>query len=254
VEALSVLLARNPKSEQGLTALADFALIASILKRKRLARGAGLLAQAVGTELLARALQASASPGPEEWAVHVASAWLNPRAERLRLRDPLLSALVAKSEQIVLSLGPRWRPEEVRYVAACLHGSSLPALRPVRLDSATSPYELTHVAFYATDFGSVPASPDHLADEMAAVAARLAGELSGFGQYYDLGLELILAARFLSTRWPAEAGEWVTKSVPQWSSVALSTLRRHPEQFLALYHPMLLTALATAQFAADGGT
>ncbi len=255
VEVLLTLLTNDPRFEPGLTALADIALFASILERDYPESGSTVLAAAVRSVLAAPALRVgAANPGPEEWALHAARVWLDPAMEQQRLHDQHILDLVVESERAVFALGPPWRPEEIAHVSAHLTGSALPALRAVKVEaSVMSLYELTHVAFYATDFGAVPASGP-LAAELGATAARVADELASTEWGYDVGVELVLAARFLSGQWQPEAEVWTGIVMPQWASIARSALRGHPEQFLVLYHPMMVTALAVAQSAAKGKT
>jgi hypothetical protein len=255
VKVLSTLLTNDPRSESGLTALADLALLASVLARDHPGSNPEPLADAVRYVLAVLAPRpGGASPGPEEWALHAAQVWLDADIERQRLHNRHICELVAESKWAVLALGPPWRPEEIAYVDACFTGSSLPALRAVKVDtSIISLYELTHVAFYATDFGAVPAQGP-LAAQLAATAAKVAGEIASTDWGWDVGVELILAARFLSGRWPAEADVWIGTLMPERTRLAISALRGRPEQFMSLYHAMGITALALAQVAANGRT
>ena len=91
-------------------------------------------------------------------------AWLDPICEGERVKQTPVGDLVARSGEIVLSLGPPWRAEEVAYVRACLDPTRpLPPLRRVPYDGTLqSIYELTHVVFYATDLADrrlTPAPP-----------------------------------------------------------------------------------------------
>lgn len=255
IEVLLTLLTSDPSAEPTLTALADLALCASILERDHSASSVCLLACTIRSVLDAPILGTiGLSPGPEAWALHAARSWLDPAIERQRLHDNRIHNLLAESERVVLALGPSWRPEEVAHVAARLTGSNLPALRAVRVDSSVmSLYELAHVVFYATDFGAVMVSSP-LAAELAATAMRRAEELSAAVWGYDVGVELILAARFLSGQWPPEATAWIGTLMPEWARIALTTLHEQPEQFLRLYHSMILTALAVAQTVVDRWT
>ena len=184
--------------------------------------------------------------------MHAARAWLDPVRERQRLKDQLILRVVLESEHTILTLGPTWRPEEVAHVAARVFGSDLPKLRPVNMDGTVfSMYELAHVAFYCTDFGGIRVEGS-LSSELALVATRGAAELATTDWGWDLGTELVLAARFLSGGWPAQVDPWIRTLLPQRASAAASTLREHPEAFLRVYHPMVLSAVALARADADG--
>lgn len=251
VEALT----DDPRSEAALTALADLSLLGAVLERHSEGTSISILARSLrGILAKSSVCDGPLPPGPEAWALHACRAWLDPAAERRRLEDRQSREIVDGSRRVVLTLGPNWRPEEVAYVAACLNGSDLPALRPVKSDvtARSAMYELAHIAFYATDFGAAPAARGSIAANLVATAAGVIGQLEKTASNWDVGVELILAARYLSGHWPKEANAWIRSLIPNWLSVALSSLRDGPERFLGVYHAAAVSALALIQVQANG--
>lgn len=203
---------------------------------------------ALGSELrsviVAAQSRVTTVPGPEVWAMHAARAWIEPDAERDRLRDSRLRTRVDVSRRRVRQLGPAWRAEEIAHVSERVFGSPLPGFRVVTVDgSMTSLYELTHVAMYSTDFGAVRIS--NPPSDVSTVAVASLTNLGHNG--WDLIVELILASRFVSGAWPPAADRWIGMVLPSLVAGALSNLRRDPERyFLPLYHPLIWTALLLA--------
>ena len=277
------LLDHDPRCEAAWTAVADLALLASVLERDVPVIGRPLheALRASLPSLLGRAHELG--PGPQHWAAHAAAAWVEPETERERLRDPRSRAAVEVSRGVVLQLGPAWRPEEVAHVAFRLGATrNPPPLRQVELAApGGSPYELTHVAFFGTDFGAVQpagsatpgeskrapareAAEDERPSERSgeAVAAQLVekaaaalgllarGDWRQDDWIYDLGAELLLATHCLTGAWPAESLPWITAIMPERAERTLETLEREPGALLRLYHLMAVTALGLARAAA----
>lgn len=254
------LLTEDPTSEPALTALADLALIASVIENQAPSDAGRALVDSLRAVLFQPARRpGDGTPGPEQWALHAARVWLDPICEGERVKQTPVGDLVARSGEIVLSLGPPWRAEEVAYVRACLDPTRpLPPLRRVPYDGTLqSIYELTHVVFYATDFGRSPVDA-RAAEETATIAEVIA---RGFAEWlsrpeaetlpevhgwYDAGLELVLALRFLRGGWSADATRWLETIIPAHSEQALQVLRHRPDRFLSLYHPMAMAAMALA--------
>jgi hypothetical protein len=239
--------------------LADLAMGTSALERgdpdNRLTRD--LLAE---LHALARDDEVAAGlrpPGPEAWAIHVARTCTDAADERDRLRgDREFCDVVTQSRELVLSLGPAWRGEELDYIAHLLSNgrTPLPALRPViPSDDPASCYELTHVVFYATGFGRHP-DVSALGSQMASTA------LQSFRRFassdFDLAVELALATRYLSGGWPTELITFLRTTAVVWAEVTLGESARQGHRsssfFLARYHPLLATAIALSSVVANG--
>lgn len=253
IDTLIVLLTNNSRSEAGLTAIADLAIITSILKRDHPGIDSFELADAILALLENPVLRPRfENPGPEEWALHVARVCLNIDKERERLSSSMIIKLIEDSKRVVLSLGPPWRLDEVAYVETCVTGSDLPKLRTISIGAYNiSLYELTHNALYATDFGRVSIE-GAITNQLASTATEALSGLVDTEEDWDLGTELLLAVKFLTGKWPIGADVWLEKLMPKWSQNAVSKLHSHPDLFMSLYHQMSITALTFSQYAKNG--
>jgi hypothetical protein len=255
VDVLAALLAQDAGSEAGWTALVDLALLGSVLGRDDPQSGAAELLRAVYGVVTAARARLAGAPGPQQWAAHFAAVCADPAAEQLRVAHASVKRLLDQSGDAVLALGPSWRSEEIAFVNARLHGSPLPALRALPAENTSMVlYELAHLAFYSTDFGArVAAAP--LAQAAAARARHFAARFPALDEYWDLGLELVLAHRYLAGAWPDSATIWAGSVIPRLAERARRAMRADRLHYLRFYHPMAVAALVSAGVCKEeGGT
>jgi hypothetical protein len=263
VDVLAALLAEDAGSEAGWTALADLAVLGSVLDRDYPQSGAARLLRAVGGVATAAGARLASAPGPQQWAAHVAAVCADPAAERLRITHPSVKLLLEQSNDAVQALGPSWRREEIAFVNARLHGTPLPALRALPAENTNMVlYELAHLAFYTTDFGArtaacplAKAEAGPLAQAAAARARYFAARFPALEEYWDLGLELVLAHRYLAGAWPESATIWAGSVIPRLAGQARRAILADRLNYLRFYHPMAVAALVSAGVCKEeGGT
>ncbi len=184
-------------------------------------------------------------PGPEAWAILTGRCFVEPRRHRADL-DAGLRDVAEAVARLVLDLGPDWRPWEVwavRRRSGIDEGSDPPDPTPIleRAIANRGPdYAVCHVVIYTTDFGRRP-PPTGLLDAAEPLLAAGCDERGESAPLDDLGLETLVAHRYLTGRWHRAAGQWASRTIPEFAS-ALTAPGRCPETFYRAYHPTLLAA------------
>lgn len=247
-EHLRLELTVRPDSEFGLTALVDLALLCSASERKS-PDSVGNLASRVRNLLTHVASPGLELPSPPAWGRHFAAVALDTSSERHRLADHRYRSMIDRCAALMISLGPRWRSEEVAYARFRLFAEPLPPLRKVPIDGGIhSLYELTHLVFYATDFGSQPLP------ERNSVLGSTAWIEDFFlaGNCYDIGLELLLSRVYMSGKLRPATRARAAAAIERWCDPILIE-HRSEKSMCASYHPMMLTVLAIETLFAPEG-
>ncbi len=243
-------------TEPILASLAELALGVSVLRRKTTTTSlenlrvgiAGLLAQPHFREQMLR-------PGPAAWACFASVGWLEPRALlRILARDARRRDSFEESTRQVLAIGPSWRSLEVNHLTKVLGSREVDDAHFENfacelLKRGTSGYELTHIAFYLTDFGEKLPSPGLVSDLRRELASSLSA-VESTGVDFDLGVELILAATYMGMRRSGSISGWINTGIEYLIERTLETCPKSPpatfDLLLSSYHPVLLSSILLA--------
>lgn len=232
--------------EAMLTCLADAAVVAADLASVSDHRLLEPMRRSLASMLWSDAARdLTRQPGPEAWAILLGRCFVEPRRYRADL-DAGLRDVAEAAALFVLDLGPDWRPWEVwavRRRAGIDDGADPPDPTPIlarAIGNASSDYAICHVIIYATDFGRQP-PPSALLEAAGPLLATSCDNHTDSAPLDDLGLETLLAHRFLTGRWHRAARHWTSRTIPEFAS-GLTALGHSPGAFYRAYHPALLAA------------